>query len=142
MDKRADKSITGMTKVTSSGKAQIGGDWQLVDTKGNPFGSKDLVGTYYLIYFGFTNCPDICPNSLIKLSRALEKIRKMPEYDYINLKTIFVSVDPERDTPEKINKFLSYFDPSILGVTSEKNDDEALKECMKKFKIYASKIEF
>lgn len=97
--KKLDKSITGMTKVTSSGKAQIGGEWQLVDTKGKPFGSADLEGSYYLIYFGFTNCPDICPNSLLKLSKALQKIRKMPEYQYLNLKTIFVSVDPDRDTP-------------------------------------------
>lgn len=100
--KKIDKSITGMTKVTSVGKVQIGGDWQLTDTKGRPFGSKNLEGSYYLIYFGFTNCPDICPNSLLKLSKALQKIRKMPEYQYLDLKTVFVSVDPDRDTPEKI----------------------------------------
>lgn len=77
-DKKMDKSITGLTKVTSSGKANIGGEWELIDTNGKKFGSKDLEGTYYLIYFGFCNCPDICPNSLIKLSKALAKIRKMP----------------------------------------------------------------
>jgi len=97
--KKLDKSVTGMTKVSSTGKVKIGGDWELLDTKGKPFGSKDLEGSYYLIYFGFTNCPDICPNSLIKLSRALQKIRKMPEHQYLNLKAIFVSVDPDRDTP-------------------------------------------
>lgn len=97
--KKLDKSISGMTKVVATGKAQIGGEWSLVDTKGNPYGSRDLEGSYYLIYFGFTNCPDICPNSLIKLSKALQRIRKMPEYQYLNLKTVFVSVDPDRDTP-------------------------------------------
>lgn len=66
----------------------------------------------------------------------------MPEYQYLNLKTIFVSVDPDRDTPEKIDKFLSYFDKSFIGVSAKSNNDEKLKECMKKFKIYASKIEF
>lgn len=76
--KRLDKSVTGMTKVSSSGKANIGGPWTLVDTKGKKFGSSDLDGSYYLIYFGFTNCPDICPNSLLKLSKAIQKIRKMP----------------------------------------------------------------
>ena len=64
----------------------------------------------------------------------------MPEYQFINLKTIFVSVDPDRDTPEKIDKFLSFFDKSMIGVTGRKNNDESLKDCMKKFKIYASKI--
>lgn len=114
----------------------------MVDTKGNRFGSKNLEGSYYLIYFGFTNCPDICPNSLVKLSKALEKIRKTPESKYINLETIFVSVDPERDTPEKIDKFLSFFDKTMIGVTGTSNNDPQLRECMKKFKIYASKIEF
>lgn len=121
--KKIDKSISGMTKVTSVGKVKIGGDWTLTDTKGRKFGSKDLEGSYYLIYFGFTNCPDICPNSLLKLSRAIQKIRKMPEYQYLNLKTIFVSVDPDRDTPEKMEKFLSYFDKSIIGVTAKSNND-------------------
>ena len=66
----------------------------------------------------------------------------MPESKYINLKTIFVSVDPDRDTPEKIDKFLSYFDKNFIGVTGKSNNDPELRECMKKFKIYASKIEF
>ena len=66
----------------------------------------------------------------------------MPESQFLNLKTIFVSVDPERDSPEKIEKFLSYFDKSILGVSGKHNEDEELRDCMKKFKIYASKIEF
>ncbi len=66
----------------------------------------------------------------------------MPEYQYLNLKTIFVSVDPDRDTPDKIDKFLSYFDKSFIGVSASSNNDPKLKECMKKFKIYASKIEF
>ncbi len=69
--KKVDKSLTGIAKVSSTGKVQIGGPWKLIDINGKPFGSEDLEGTYYLIYFGFTNCPDICPNSLIKLSRAV-----------------------------------------------------------------------
>lgn len=75
---KTDRSITGLTKVQSTGKAYIGGDWELLDTKGNVLSSKSLEGTYYLIYFGFCNCPDICPNSLIKLSKAIERLKKMP----------------------------------------------------------------
>ena len=77
-DKKSDKSISGVKKITSTGKASIGGEWTLTDTDGKPFSSNDLRGSYYLIYFGFTNCPDICPNSLMKLAKALEKVRKMP----------------------------------------------------------------
>ena len=95
--------------------------------EGNPVTHKDLRGAYYLIYFGFCNCPDICPVSLQKISKALDHIRKMPEYKYVKLKTIFVSVDPDRDSPEKMRKFLSHFDKSIIGLTGESNDDPNLK---------------
>lgn len=64
----------------------------------------------------------------------------MPEFQYVKLKTIFVSVDPDRDTPEKIEKFLSYFDKDFIGVTGKSNDDPDLIEAMKKFKIYSNKI--
>lgn len=60
----------------------------------------------------------------------------------IKLKTLFVSVDPDRDTDEKINKFLAHFDKSIIGLKGATNDDPDLKEAMKQFKIYASKIKF
>lgn len=63
---------------------------------------KDFKGYYYLIYFGFCNCPDICPNSLHKLSKGLRKLEKMPESKFMRIKTIFVSVDPDRDDSSKI----------------------------------------
>lgn len=66
----------------------------------------------------------------------------MPEGKLFNLKTIFVTVDPERDTNEKIEKFLSHFDKSIIGLKGRTNDDPELKEMMRAFKIYASKIKF
>lgn len=96
--KKKSESKAG-SKVTAVGKAQIGGDWELIDTDGKPFSNKDLVGKYYLIYFGFTHCPDICPNSLTKLSKAVAKVKKANEAAFFDLKTIFVSVDPDRDTP-------------------------------------------
>jgi cytochrome oxidase Cu insertion factor (SCO1/SenC/PrrC family) len=135
------KSSTGV-KVTSKGKANIGGDWQLTDTKGNTVTHHDLEGKYYLIYFGFTNCPDICPLSLHKLANAVKHIEKMAEKDYFELKTLFVSVDPDRDTPEKIEKFLSLFDSNMLGLTAPANDSPNLRDAMNKFRIYASKIEY
>lgn len=109
--------------------------------EGNVVTNKDFKGYYYLMYFGFCNCPDICPVSLQKISKALDNIRKMPEYKYMKIKTIFVSVDPDRDSPEKMRKFLSHFDKSIIGLTSLTNDDPNLKKMMKRFRIYATKIE-
>lgn len=95
------KKVEGgaLAKVTAVGKAQIGGDWELIGVDGKPFSSEELKGKYYLIYFGFTHCPDICPNSLTKLSKAVAKVKKSKEANFFDLKTIFVSVDPDRDTP-------------------------------------------
>jgi protein SCO1/2 len=92
----------GAKKVISKGKAHIGGDWQLIGTDGKPVSHKDFEGKYYLIYFGFCNCPDICPNSLMKLAKALEKVRKSSDAKFFNIESVFVSVDPDRDTHEKI----------------------------------------
>ncbi len=75
-----------------------------MDLDGNVFTEQDLAGSYYLIYFGFCNCPDICPMSMHKLSKALERIKKMPEARFIKLKNVFVSVDPDRDSPQKIKE--------------------------------------
>ena len=138
---REEKKSTKGQKVTYTGKADIGGSWQLHDMQGNTVTSKDMKGSYYLLYFGFCHCPDICPISLQKISKALDHIRKMPEYRYIKLKTLFVSVDPDRDTPERMHKFLVHFDKSIIGLTGKSNDDPELRSMMNKFRIYASKIE-
>lgn len=74
----------------------------MIDLNGNKYSNLNLKGSYYLLYFGFCNCPDICPNSLHKLSKAIENVKVMPEAKYINLKSVFVSVDPDRDTFDRI----------------------------------------
>jgi len=85
-------------KQISKGKASIGGSWRLHDNSGKAFGSADLKGSYYLIYFGFCNCPDICPTSLFKLGKAVSKVKQSPEAQYFSLRSVFVSVDPDRDS--------------------------------------------
>ncbi len=127
-------------EVTFVGKAEIGGPWKMVDTTGNTFTNKDLTGKYYLIYFGFTQCPDVCPMSLQKIAKVLKKIRISKEYKYFDLECIFVSVDPDRDSLERIKNYCKLFDNKIIGVTAKTNDDPALKDMLKKFKIHSSKI--
>lgn len=137
-DKKAKKKNL---KVKYSGTASIGGPWKLLDMEGNVMTHQDLRGYYYLIYFGFCNCPDICPLTLQKISKAMQMIEKMPESRYFKLKVLFVSVDPDRDSYEKIKRFLNLFEyKKIIGLTAEKNDSPELKDIMQKFKIYASKI--
>lgn len=144
MNTMRDKSVKSRYEVKQKayGKADIGGPWHLVDKNGSKLSSKDLEGSYYVVYFGFCKCPDICPQSLQKLTKAFDQIKKMKEGAYFDLKLVFVSVDPDRDSPETIQKFLSYFSPGIMGITGLTNDDPKLKDMMKKFKIYATKIEF
>lgn len=90
----------------------------MVGTDGEPISSKNLTGYYYLIYFGYTNCPDICPSTLYYLSSVYRIIRNLPEGAYMKLKIVFVSVDPERDTPKVIKQYLKEFGKQIIGVTS------------------------
>lgn len=128
-------------KVKFSGAASIGGPWKLKDIEGNVMTHRDLKGCYYLIYFGFCNCPDICPLTLQKISRAMNMIERMPEKKYFKLKCLFVSVDPERDSNDKIKRFLELFEyKKIMGLTADKNDSPELLDIMQKFKIYSSKI--
>lgn len=84
--------------MTHKGTANIGEEWELIDTQGNTITPKSFLGSYYLVYFGFCHCPDICPANLIKIRNALKKIKDSPEGNSISIKMLFISVDPERDS--------------------------------------------
>merc|ERR1712086_504435 len=118
----------------------IGGNWLLYDTKGNPVTHKDMEGKYYLIYFGFTFCPDVCPVSLTKMANALNIVKKSKEYKYFDIEALFVSVDPDRDSNERIEEYCKIFNPTMIGLTHKRNDSQELKDLLKKFKIHVSKI--
>lgn len=119
---------------------ELGGDWTLIDTEGNSLSSRDLRGSYYVIYFGFARCPDVCPNFLSRISHALRTLRQMPDSRYLRLKVLFVSLDPERDTPKYLKRYLEFFDPAIIGLSAPSSQDPMLRECMKEFKIYGNRI--
>lgn len=137
---RNDELDTLKSETAVSNKLNIGDDWKLVDQNGNSLSSEDLEGSYYIIYFGFCRCPDFCPQTLTKLSRALKLIQKTRESDYFDLKVVFVSVDPDRDTPDVIKRYVNNFGSEIIGISGVSNDDIRLKDIMKKFKIYAHKV--
>lgn len=110
-------------KEEKEDKNAIGGEWTLIDNEGHPFSSRMLSGYYYLIYFGYTNSPDICPSTLYYLSTVYRVIRNMPEGAYLKLKVIFVSIDPERDSPKVIKEYLSNFNKVMIGVTGSSGND-------------------
>jgi cytochrome oxidase Cu insertion factor (SCO1/SenC/PrrC family) len=137
---KSDAKKKKVGEVTYVGKPEIGGTWKLLDTDGKWVTHKNFEGKYYLIYFGFTQCPDVCPMSLQKIAKMLKKIRSSQEYKYYDIECFFVSVDPDRDTLERIKQYCEIFDNQIKGLTHLSNDHPDFKEIMKKFKIHSSKI--
>uniref|UniRef100_A0A7S0ZEQ0 Thioredoxin domain-containing protein n=1 Tax=Timspurckia oligopyrenoides TaxID=708627 RepID=A0A7S0ZEQ0_9RHOD len=117
---------------TVGGKAKVGGDWELVNMKGETRKNSDYHGKFVLIYFGFTFCPDICPDELEKISEALSGLGENAKY----IQPLFISIDPERDTEERVREYLSEFHPSFEGLTGTV---EQCKAAAKLFRVYFSK---
>ena len=108
----------GQDGVTLSDRAQIGGPFELTSHDGSRFSSNALKGQPYMIFFGFTHCPDICPTTLLEVSNTLAELG--PKADRI--KVLFVTVDPQRDTKESLNEYLKAFDPRIIGLTGSEDE--------------------
>ena len=104
--------------VVTTGEADIGGPFSLIDQNGTRQNDKDFRGHHMLVFFGFTYCPDVCPTTLSVLSAALNDIGPLAE----NIVPIFISVDPARDTPEILKPYLSAFGPEFVGLTGTKEE--------------------
>ena len=91
--------------------------FSLVDHSGEPFTGETLKGHWTLVFFGFTYCPDICPTTMAFLSRFVGELEGLPEYT--DTRVVMVSVDPARDTTERLAEYVPYFNPSFTGVTGE-----------------------
>jgi len=97
----------------TSGQARIGGAFELVARDGQPFTEKDLLGRPFAIYFGYTRCPDVCPTTLMKLATLRRSLGAEGE----KLRIVFVSVDPEIDTPASVGAYADLFRADIVGLT-------------------------
>ena len=113
--------------------AGIGGPFHLVDQDGKPFSDQDMKGRPFLVFFGFTRCPDICPTTLFEISQVLRKLG--PDADRTG--ALFITVDPERDTPAVLKDYLSNFDPHLRGLTG---DRPAIDAAIKAYRVYAKKV--
>mgnify|MGYP001045175568 CR=1 FL=1 len=91
--------------------------FQLIDHTGNPFTNEHLQGRWTFVFFGFTNCPDVCPMTLHTLAQVEQSLADLPESE--RPRVTLISVDPARDTPEQLAKYVAYFNPSFVGVTGE-----------------------
>ena len=89
-------------------------DFELVNQKGERFDRQELLGKWTLLFPGFTFCPDICPTTLATLNRLYSAL---DEDERRNLQVVFLTIDPERDTPQQLDAYVSYFNPEFLGLT-------------------------
>ncbi|MEJ1157867.1 SCO family protein [Prosthecomicrobium sp. N25] len=112
----------------------IGGDFALVDQDGKPVTREALKGRPAAMFFGFTHCPDVCPTTLAEAGQWLAALGP----DAGKLQFVFVSVDPERDTPEALKQYLSAFDERIRGLTGSQ---EAVDRVIKAYRVYARKVQ-
>lgn len=127
-------ALTAGTWVPSAvSRGQIGGPFALIDTRGRPVTEQSLLGRPTAIFFGFTFCPEVCPTTLAEITAALDALG--PDADKLNV--VFVSVDPERDTPAKMKLYLSNFDRRIQGFTGT---PEAVARAAKAYRIYYEKV--
>jgi protein SCO1/2 len=114
------------------GKPKVGGSFSLVDQNGNTVTDADLKGRYSLIYFGFTHCPDICPEELDKMARMFDIVEaERPG----TLLPVFVTCDPARDDPKVLKEYLSEFHPSFIGLTGTYDE---IKAMCKAYRVYFS----
>jgi cytochrome oxidase Cu insertion factor (SCO1/SenC/PrrC family) len=110
--------ITAGLAPVETGEVTVGGAFTLTDQNGAIRHDTDYRGKYMLVFFGYTYCPDVCPTTLSILSAALDKIAGKAE----RVVPIFISIDPERDTPEAMKTYLSAFGPRFVGLTGSVAD--------------------
>ena len=112
--------------------ALIGGPFALQDGNGKTVSNLTLKGRPFLVYFGYTHCPDVCPTELAHISEILDKMGKKP------IPALFITVDPDRDTPKIMQDYVSSFNPAIVGLSGTPQEVAATE---KTFRVFARKGE-
>lgn len=112
---------------------KFGANFNLVKTDGTPVSGSDLNGRPHLVFFGFTNCPEICPTTLFEATNWMDTLG--PQADKLDI--YFITVDPERDTPEFLAEYLAPFDNRIIGLSGSV---EEIDKAAKSFHIYYRKV--
>jgi protein SCO1/2 len=125
--------VAGRLPTPIPAPSAIGGPFSLVDQTGKAVTEGDLKGKPSLMFFGFTHCPDICPTALFEMTQLYKALGS----DGDKVHAYFVTVDPERDTPDILKEYLSSFDPRLRGLTG---DPAAVAAMEKAYRVYSKKI--
>ena len=115
------------------GASAIGGPFQLTDQNGKTITDADIKGRPHLVFFGYTHCPDVCPATLFEVSELMRALGK----DADRAGALFITVDPERDTPAALKDYLSSFDPRLRAATGNR---AAIDAAEKAYRVYAKKV--
>lgn len=119
-----------------SSEVKIGGDFALTNQANQPFSLNDARGKVVILFFGFTHCPDICPNTLGAVQTALNQLGEQSN----QVQTIFFTVDPKRDTPETLAAYLKYFDSDFIGLTGTSDEIDKVVKQFQGFYSYAGDV--
>lgn len=104
------------------------GSFAMVNQENKPFSQKDLDGHWTFLFFGYTHCPDVCPITLSVMNRVYEQLQENDRDE--NVQMMFVSVDPQRDTPEKLTSYIDYFNSDFIGLTGSEDQLKSLTQQM------------
>ena len=125
--------FTGRSPAPIALPSAVGGPFNLVDQNGKAITDQDMKGHPFLVFFGFTHCPDVCPTTLFEVSEILRAAGPAAK----DARALFITVDPERDTPAVLKDYLASFDPRVIGVTGS---SEAMASVIKAYRVYAKKV--
>ena len=125
--------VAGRAPTQAPAPSAIGGPFRLTDQNGQAVTDADLKGKPFLVFFGFTHCPDICPTTLFEVSEILGKLGNDAE----RINALFVTVDPERDSSDKLKDYLSSFHPRLRALTG---DATAIAVMEKAYRVYSKKV--
>lgn len=129
----AQRSAAEVMDILMWGREPVGGPFALVDHTGKPRTEQDFRGKLLLVYFGFTYCPDICPTDLQNIGQAIDRLGPAGA----RVQPLFITVDPERDTPEHLAEYLPMFHPRLIGLTG---DAAAIRQAADAYKVYYAKV--
>jgi protein SCO1/2 len=116
----------------STGGPSVGGPFTLENSSGKTVTDRDFRGKYMLVYFGYTYCPDVCPTTLNAVAAALDKLGPKAK----DLSPIFITVDPQRDTPDVMKQYTGAFSPELIGLTGTPDE---IARVAKEYRVYYAK---